>query len=85
MSAATYGKIAAIEKSPGYWAGVLRRFRRDPVAMAALAVILALVLMAVFAPYVAPADPYRGSMIRRLRPSARRASRLAPTSSAATC
>ncbi len=68
MSAATYGKIAAIEKSPGYWAGVLRRFRRDPVAMAALAVILALVLMAVFAPYVAPADPYRGSMIRRLRP-----------------
>ncbi len=68
MSAATYGKIAAIEKSPGYWAGVLKRFRRDPVAMAALAVILALVLMAVFAPYVAPADPYRGSMIRRLRP-----------------
>ncbi len=47
---------------------MLKRFRRDPVAMAALAVILALVLMAVFAPYVAPADPYRGSMIRRLRP-----------------
>jgi peptide/nickel transport system permease protein len=68
MSAAAYETLATIEKSPGYWAGVMRRFRRDPVAMVALAVILALVLMAIFAPLVAPADPYRGSMIRRLRP-----------------
>jgi len=60
--------IAAIEKSPGYWAGVIRRFRRDPVAMFALIVVVALVLMAVFAPLIAPADPYRSSMIRRLRP-----------------
>jgi peptide/nickel transport system permease protein len=67
MSAAAYETLATIEKSPGYWTGVMRRFRRDPVAMAALAVVLALVLMAVFAPWVAPADPYRGSMIRRLR------------------
>ena len=59
---------AAIQKSPGYWAGVMRRFRRDPVAMIALAVVLALILMAVFAPFVAPADPYRASMLRRLRP-----------------
>lgn len=68
MSAATYETLAAIEKSPGYWSGVMRRFSRDPVAMIALAVVLALVLMAVFAPYVAPADPYRTSMLRRLRP-----------------
>jgi peptide/nickel transport system permease protein len=60
--------IAAVEKSPGYWAGVIRRFRRDPVAMFALIVVVALVLMAVFAPLIAPADPYRSSMIRRLRP-----------------
>ncbi|WP_284178910.1 ABC transporter permease [Rhabdaerophilum sp. SD176] len=60
--------IAAIEKSPGYWAGVMHRFRRDPVAMAALIIVLALVLMAIFAPFIAPADPYRSSMIRRLRP-----------------
>lgn len=68
MSVATYETLAAIEKSPGYWSGVMRRFSRDPVAMIALAVVLALVLMAVFAPYVAPADPYRTSMLRRLRP-----------------
>jgi peptide/nickel transport system permease protein len=56
------------ESSPGYWSGVLGRLRRDPVAMIALFVILGLVLMAVLAPYVAPADPYRGQMLRRLRP-----------------
>ena len=59
---------AAFQKSPGYWSGVMRRFRRDPVAMIALCVVLALILMAVFAPLVAPADPYRASMLRRLRP-----------------
>lgn len=68
MSVASLQNIAVIEKSPGYWAGVMRRFRRDPVAMIALCVVLALILMAVFAPFVAPADPYRASMLRRLRP-----------------
>ena len=68
MSVASFQHIAEIEKSPGYWAGVMRRFRRDPVAMIALFVVLALILMAVFAPLVAPADPYRASMLRRLRP-----------------
>lgn len=68
MTAASYESIATIEKSPGYWSSVLRRFRRDPVAMVALFVVLALVLVAVFAPLIAPADPYRASMLRRLRP-----------------
>jgi peptide/nickel transport system permease protein len=58
----------AILRSPGYWSGVLRRLSRDPVAMVALAVIVALVLIAVFAPYIAPADPSKGSMLRRLKP-----------------
>lgn len=60
--------VAPIQVSEGYWRGVARRLSRDPVAMIALAVIMALVLMAVFAPYLAPADPIRGSMLRRLRP-----------------
>ena len=68
MASISYDKLALVEKSPGYWSGVLRRFSRDPVALIALAVILTLVLMAVFAPLVAPADPYRASMLRRLRP-----------------
>lgn len=59
---------APFEVSPGYWFGVIGRLRRDPVAMFALLVILALVLMALFASYIAPNDPYRGQLLRRLRP-----------------
>jgi peptide/nickel transport system permease protein len=54
--------------SAGYWSGVLRKLMRDPVAVAAGAILLAIVLAAIFAPFVAPADPYKGSMIRRLKP-----------------
>ena len=54
--------------SRGYWADVARRLSRDPVAMTALCIVLLIVLAAIFAPYVAPADPYKGSMIRRLKP-----------------
>ena len=59
---------APAPKSRGYWASVAIRLSRDPVAMVALAVVLAIVLAAVFAPLIAPADPLKGSMIRRLRP-----------------
>jgi ABC-type dipeptide/oligopeptide/nickel transport system permease subunit len=76
---------APITRSPGYWATVWRRFRRDPVAVCALVVILLLVLVAIFAPLIAPHDPYRGMTLRRLRRPAPRAIRSAPTSSAATC
>lgn len=59
---------AAIAKSPGFWSGVLRRISRDPVAMSALFILLILVLIAIFAPYIAPYDPSKGSVIRRLKP-----------------
>lgn len=58
------------ERSPGYWTSVWRRVRRDKVAMFAGTVILCLVLMAIFAPFIAPKDPTVGSMLRRLRPIA---------------
>ncbi len=57
-----------VEASRGYWSGVALRLRRDPVAMVALAVIVLIVLGAILAPWVVPADPFKGSMIRRLRP-----------------
>ncbi|MGL4637298.1 MAG: ABC transporter permease [Beijerinckiaceae bacterium] len=68
MSMPATTTLVAVDKSPGYWAGVLRRFRRDPVAMIALCLVIGLVLMAILAPWIAPADPYRASMLRRLRP-----------------
>ncbi|MGO1074245.1 ABC transporter permease [Inquilinus sp. CA228] len=52
----------------GYWANVGRRLMRDPVAVIALAVIVAIVLAAVLAPWIAPADPIKGTMARRLKP-----------------
>jgi peptide/nickel transport system permease protein len=58
----------AFERSPGYWTTVLRRFVRDPVAMVAAVVVLALILLALFGPYLTPADPYKASMLSRLKP-----------------
>ncbi len=60
--------LVPIERSPGYWATVWSRFRRDPVAVGAGLVVLALILMAVFAPLIAPQDPFKGMALRRLRP-----------------
>jgi peptide/nickel transport system permease protein len=55
-------------RARGYWGGVLRRLVRDPVSVGCMVVILLIVLAAVFAPWLGLADPYQGSMIRRLRP-----------------
>lgn len=69
MTAATIDTpLAPVLASPGYWAGVATRFRREKVAIAALVVIILIILAAVFADYVAPADPTKASMLRRLRP-----------------
>ena len=57
-----------VERSPGYWQTVGRRFVRDPVALVAAAMILSLLLLAVFGPLLAPADPYGSSMMNRLKP-----------------
>lgn len=58
----------AVARSPGYWANALHRLRRDPVAMGAGILILALVVMALLAPWITPADPFQASMLKRLRP-----------------
>jgi len=60
--------MSEIVRSPGYWATVWRRVLRDPVAVGAALVILAIVLIAILAPYIAPQDPYKGMTLRRLRP-----------------
>jgi peptide/nickel transport system permease protein len=58
----------AFERSPGYWQTVGRRFLRDPVAVGAAVVILLLLGLAAFGPWLAPADPYQSSMLARLKP-----------------
>ena len=59
---------AAPVKGRGYWQGVARRLSRDPVTLFFGFVLLLMALAILFAPWIAPHDPYQTSMIRRLRP-----------------
>lgn len=52
----------------GYWRDVGRRLIRNRLAMIAAATLLVIIILAVLAPWIAPMDPYRASMLRRLRP-----------------
>jgi len=52
----------------GFWRRVARHVLRDKVALLCAAILGAIALSAIFAPWVAPADPYKTSMIRRLLP-----------------
>ncbi len=48
----------------------LRRFARDRISLASAAVVLAMALAALFAPWIAPHDPYDSDLLRRLQPPA---------------
>src|SRR5688572_18410069 len=66
--AADIVQIAVVDKARGYWTSVGRRLMRDPVSVMCAVVLILIALGAIFAPYLGLADPYQGSMIRRLRP-----------------
>ena len=57
-----------IERSAGYWQNVFARLVRDKVAMFAAFIILCLLIMAIFGPWITPADPYAASIMKRLKP-----------------
>jgi peptide/nickel transport system permease protein len=52
----------------GYWKTVFRRLLKDKVTVVCLLVLVAVVLMAIFAPLIAPADPFKGAILKRLLP-----------------
>lgn len=54
--------------SRSFWVIVMRQLRCDPVAMISSLVLLLIMGAAIFAPWVAPADPYEVSMLQRLLP-----------------
>ena len=60
--------VEPVPAARGYWAGVGRRFARDPVAWVALCIVGALLAMALFGTWLAPADPQAASMLQRLKP-----------------
>ncbi len=59
---------SAVIRSEGYWAGVWKRLKRDPVTIFCASVLILMLLAIIFAPLIAPHDPFQGSMMRRLRP-----------------
>jgi len=60
-------QAAPASKARGYWATVGRRLARDKVSMVCAFILIAIFLSAICAPWLGLADPYQGSMIRRLR------------------
>ena len=64
---ATVDIAQSVAHSPGYWATVASRLTRDKVTLFFGLLLLSIVLMAVFAPWIAPADPYKTNIVRRLK------------------
>lgn len=54
--------------SKGFWQTVGRRLARDPVTLTCATILLIIVLAAIFAPWLGLDDPYKQSMMRRLKP-----------------
>jgi peptide/nickel transport system permease protein len=54
--------------SVGFWRVVLRQLKHEPLAMISAGILLVLIIAAVFAPWLAPADPFKASMLKRLLP-----------------
>jgi len=54
-------------QAPRHW----RRFRRDRWALIGLGIVTTLTLLALAAPWIAPADPLRGSLLNSLRSPSR--------------
>jgi peptide/nickel transport system permease protein len=60
--------LARARAGKGYWRSVWGRLREDKVTIGVMLLLMAVVLMAVFAPLVSPHDPLTGSAFTRLKP-----------------
>ena len=54
--------------SRSFWQTVGRRLSRDPVTLLCVSILVIIALAAILAPLIAPHDPYKTSMVRRLLP-----------------
>lgn len=64
---ATIDVAQSIAHAPGYWVTVLSRLKLDKTTIFFGIVLLSIVFMAIFAPLIAPSDPYKANIIRRLK------------------
>ena len=63
------GKPFEDERGTSLWRGAFRRLRRNPSAIIGAAIVAMLVLIAVFAPLLAPYDPATSEWIDQVTPS----------------
>jgi peptide/nickel transport system permease protein len=56
------------QQGKSYWKRVWQRLRRDKTTLAMAAILAALLIMVIFAPWFTWHDPYQGSVLRRLKP-----------------
>jgi len=64
----TVPQTAPVAPRRGFWRAALGRLGRDKVAVACGLVLLAIILVAIFAPLFAPYDPAASSILKRLKP-----------------
>ena len=65
---ATEPRAEFVAQRRGYWSTVFSRLIRDPVTIICALIVLSIILAAIFAPLIAPHDPFKTSMLKRLAP-----------------
>lgn len=65
--AATIG-VQGDDRAVGLWTDALRRMRRSPAAIVGTAIIGFFIVIAIFAPFLAPYDPTRGNLAESYLP-----------------
>jgi peptide/nickel transport system permease protein len=62
-TAAAFGSVSAV----GQWRDIRRRFLRNPLALIGLILVIALVLIAILAPYISPYTPKHQDLVNALK------------------
>lgn len=66
------GRIAPeqpeVSRSPSGWRSLVRALRKNVIAQIAIAILVVVVLVGLFAPWIAPFDPNAQDLVIRLRP-----------------
>src|SRR5260221_7784317 len=61
-------QLAPAAAAHGYWRSVFSRLTRDKVALTFFSILVLIFVAAIFAPLIAPSDPYASSILNRLKP-----------------